>query len=137
MLLSMQDLRTTAYKPVANGQIERVHKTINAVFAKTVSQNLRDWCKLAPYVTFAYNTSRHSSTSFSPFYLLYLREPRVGIDLMLHKKEPAYQHFDQYSDEVRRKMQVAYRIVENELKVVFDCAKRRYDARVKSVKFSV
>ena len=75
MLLGVQDLRTTAYRPVANGQIERVHKTINAVFVKTVSQNLRDWCELAPFVTFAYNTSRHSSTSFSPFYLLYLREP--------------------------------------------------------------
>ena len=122
---------------MANGQIERVHKTINAVFAKTVSQNLRDWCELAPFVTFSYNTSRHSSTSFSPFYLLYLREPRVGIDLMLHKQEPAYQNFDQYSDEVRRKMQVAYRIVENQLKVVFDRAKRRYDARVRSVKFDV
>ena len=137
MLLGVQDLRTTAYRPVASGQIERVHKTINAVFAKTVSQNLRDWCELAPFVTFAYNTSRHSSTSFSPFYLLYLREPLVGIDLLLHKKEPAYQSFDQYSDEVRRKMQVAYRIVENQLKVVFDRAKRRYDARVKSVKFNV
>ena len=107
------------------------------MFAKTVSQNLRDWCELAPFVTFAYNTSRHSSTSFSPFYLLYLREPRVGIDLLLHKKEPAYQNFDQYSDEVRRNMQVAYKIVENQLKVVFDRAKRRYDARVISVKFDV
>ena len=130
-------LRTTAYKPVANGQIERVHKTINAIFAKIVSQNLQDWCELAPFVTFAYNTSRHSSTSFSPFYFLYLREPRVGIDLLLHKKEPAYQNFDQYSDDVRRKMQIAYKIVENQLKVVFDRAKRRYDARVRSVKFDV
>ena len=25
MLLGVQDLRTTAYRPVANGQIERVH----------------------------------------------------------------------------------------------------------------
>ena len=137
MLLGVQDLRTTAYRPVANGQIERVHKTINAVFAKTVSQNLRDWCELAPFVTFAYNTSRHSSTTFSPFYLLYLKEPRVGIYLLLHKKEPAYQNFDQYSEDVRRKMQVAYKIVENQLKVVFDRAKRRYDARVRSVKFEV
>ena len=137
MLLGVQNLRTTAYRPTANGQIERVHKTINAVFARTVSQNLRDWCELAPFVTFAYNTSRHSSTSFSPFYLLYLRELRVGIDLLLHKKEPAYQNFDQYSNEVRREMQVAYKIVENQLKVVFDRAKRRYDARVESVKFDV
>ena len=107
------------------------------MFAKTVRQNLPDWCELAPFVTFAYSTSRHSSTSFSPFYLLYLREPRVGIDLLLQKNEPAYKNLDDYSDEVRRKMQVANRIVENQLKVVFDRAKRRYDACVRSVKFNV
>ena len=136
-LLGIQDLRTTSHRPTGNSQVERVHGTINAVFAKTVSQNLRDWCEIAPFVTFAYNTSRHSSTSFSPFYLMYLREPRVGIDLMLNKKEPAFRDFDEYSDEISRKMNIAYRIVETQLKVVFDRAKRRYDSRVKSVKFVV
>ena len=37
---------------------------------KMVYENQRNWCELTPYVTFAYNTSYHSSTTFSPFYLL-------------------------------------------------------------------
>ena len=136
-MLGVQDLRTTAYRPSANAAIERVHRTINAVFAKTVSKNLRDWCEVAPFVTFAYNASRHTSTTFTPFYLMYLREPRVGIDLLLDREEPAYQEFDEYSEKAKERMQIAFQIVEEQLKFTFDRAKRRYDSRVKAVQFKV
>ena len=80
-MMGIQDLRSTAYRPVANAAIERTHRTINAVFAKTIKEHQRDWHEQAKYVCFAYNTAKHSSTTFSPFYLVFLREPRVGIDL--------------------------------------------------------
>ena len=136
-LLGIQSLRTTFYRPAANSAIERAHRTINSIFAKTVSQNLRDWCEISNYVTFAYNCSRHSSTTFSPFYLMFWREPRVGIDLLLEPTECAYSSYDEYSDDVRKKMQIAHSIVEKQLRAVFDRAKRRYDQRVKSVQFRV
>jgi hypothetical protein len=66
---------------------------------------------------------------------MFLREPRVGLDLLLDKQEPAYRDFEEYSDEVRKRMQIAYKIVEEQLRVTFDRAKRRYDARVKAVRF--
>ena len=68
-LLGIQLNRTTAYWPSSNGAVERAHRTINAIFAKMVDENQRNWCELTPYITFAYNTSYHSSTTFSPFYL--------------------------------------------------------------------
>ena len=83
-LLGIQLNRTTAYRQSSNGAIERVHDTINAIFAKMVDENQRNWCELTPYVAFAYNTSYHSSTAFSPFYMLYLREARIPIDLALN-----------------------------------------------------
>ena len=75
-LLGIQLNRTTAYRPSSNGAVERVHRTINAIFAKMVDENQRNWCELTPYETLAYNTSYRSSTTFSLFYLLYLREAR-------------------------------------------------------------
>ena len=66
-LLEIQLKRTTAYRPSSNGAIERVHRTINAIFAKMGEENQRNWCELIPYVAFAYNTSYHSSTAFTPF----------------------------------------------------------------------
>ena len=64
-LLGIQLNRTTAYRPSSNGAVERIHRTINAIFAKMVEENQRSWCELTPYVAFAYNTSYHSSTTFS------------------------------------------------------------------------
>ena len=136
-LLGIQELLTSAYRPSANSQIERAHRTINAVIAKTVDQNLKNWDDIIGYVAWSYNTSRHSSTTFSPYYLMFLREPRIGLDVMLDRSEPAYRNFEEYTDEVRQKMLVAYRIVSSELKASFDRAKRRYDLRVKAVQFKV
>ena len=42
-MMGVQDLRSTAYRPVANAAIERVHRTINAVFVKTIKEHQRDW----------------------------------------------------------------------------------------------
>ena len=134
-MMGVQDLRSTAYRPVANAAIERVHRTINAVFAKTIKEHQRDWHEQAKYVCFAYNTAKHTSTTFSPFYLVFLREPRVGIDLFLERSEPGYQNTDEYSDKVQERMQKAYQIVSDQLKVTFDRAKRRYDQRVHAVHF--
>ena len=134
-MMGVQDLRSTAYRPVANAAIERVHRTINAVFAKTIKEHQRDWHEQAKYVCFAYNTAKHTSTTFSPFYLVFLREPRVGIDLFLERSEPGYLNTDEYSDKVQERMQKAYQIVSDQLKVTFDRAKRRYDQRVHAVHF--
>ena len=40
-LLGIQLNRTTAYRPSSNGAVERVHRTINAIFAKMVDDNQR------------------------------------------------------------------------------------------------
>ena len=136
-MMGIQDLRSSAYRPVANAAIERTHRTINAVFAKTIKEHQRDWHEQAKYVCFAYNTAKHSSTTFSPFYLVFLREPRVGIDLFLDKSEPAYQDSDEYAETVRERMQKAYRIVGDHLKATFDRVKRRYDQRVREVRFKL
>ena len=84
---------------------------------------------------FAYNTAKHTSTTFSPFYLVFLREPRVGIDLFLDRSEPAFQDTEEYSEKVRERMRKAYQIVSDQLRVTFDRAKRRYDQRVRAVHF--
>jgi hypothetical protein len=57
--------------------------------------------------------------------------------LFLDKSEPAYQDSDEYAEAVRERMQKAYRIVGDHLKTTFDRAKRRYDQRVREVRFKL
>ena len=66
---------------------------------------------------------------------MFLREPRVGIDLFLDRSNPGFKDIDEYAEKVLERMQKAYQIVSEQLKVLFDSAKRRYDQRVQAVHF--
>ncbi|HSN23382.1 MAG TPA: RNase H-like domain-containing protein, partial [Methylomicrobium sp.] len=133
-LLGVQRCRGTAYRPSSNGQIERVHATINRCFATTVDSDQRNWSDMVPYVSFAYNTSYHSSTTYSPFYLLYLREPNLAIDLMIDRPSPVLPNStDEYAAVMAERMRKAYAVVNDQLKCSFSRAKRRYDLRVKEL----
>ena len=131
-LLGIQLNRTTAYRPSSNDAIERVHRTINASFAKMVDDNQRNWCELTPYVTFAYKTSYHSSTGFSPFYLLYLRVARIPIDLVMENVgESIPANWDDYVMEMRDRMEKTFLTVRDQLGQAFQRAKQVNDGRVK------
>ena len=77
-----------------------------------VDENQRNWCDLTPYVTFAFNTSYHSSTTFSLFYLLYLRETRIPIDLAMENvSEAVPSDRDDYVSDMRSRMEQAFQTV--------------------------
>ena len=88
-LLEIQVSKITSHRPQSNGVIERVHGTMHATFAKIVNSSQRNWCQLVDYVTHAYNSATHSSSSFSPYYLMHLRHPRVPLELLIEKPTAA------------------------------------------------
>ena len=47
-LFGIQRSIVSPYRPSANGSVERVHGTINSIFAKTISCHQRDWCEFTP-----------------------------------------------------------------------------------------
>ena len=103
-----------------------------------VDANQRNWCELTPYVAFACNTSYHSSTAFSSFYLLYLREARLPIDLALETVgEAVLAEWDDYVTEVRSRMERIFQTVRDQLGHAFERAKQVYDGRVKKLQFKV
>lgn len=66
---------TTAYNPQADGQVERLNKTLVETMRATL-QNSTDWPEALPFVMFAYNTAPQSSTHISPFVALRGFRPR-------------------------------------------------------------
>jgi predicted aspartyl protease len=131
-LLDIQSCRVTRYRPSANGVVERSHATLNKLFATSVNENQRNWTDCLPYVAYAYNTAYHSSTTFTPFYLMFLREPRMGVDIMDETcKATEFSSPEDYARVMRERMQSAYQLVHGQLKSVFARAKRRYDVRVR------
>ena len=81
-ILGVQMLHTTPYTPQSNGVCERVHRTLNAMFAKCISLTQKDWSNYVDYVVFAYNCTPCSSTKLSPYMVHTTRQPRWRVDLL-------------------------------------------------------
>ena len=75
-------LKTTAYRPQCDGMVERVNQTLADIIARYVSKDPTKWSDFLPTATFAYNTAVHSSTGYSPFYLMYGREATEPQDMI-------------------------------------------------------
>ena len=80
-LLGISRLRTTAYCPSTNGKIERWHRSLHTMMAKVVDVKQKKWVEFLPFVTAAYNSTAHDSTSFSPNFLLFGRELIAAVDI--------------------------------------------------------
>ena len=80
--LEIERLRTTAYRPCCDGMVERFNRTIADMIASYVTNQPNRWDEYLPYATFAYNTAVHSSTGYTPFYLMFGREAREPNDVL-------------------------------------------------------
>jgi len=69
-----------AYHPQTDSLVERFHRTLTDILAKSVEKGGKDWDKHLPYVLFAYRSSMQNSTGESPFYLLYGRDRCLPTD---------------------------------------------------------
>ena len=68
-------VHTTAYHPQGDGMVERFNLTLLQLFWTFVDRPA-DWEEHLPLLLYAYRTSVHSSTGFSPFTLMYGRQPK-------------------------------------------------------------
>ena len=59
---------SSAFHPQSNGQTERTNQTLEQYLRCFVSYLQDDWVDYLPTAEFAYNNSKHSSTSQSPFF---------------------------------------------------------------------
>ena len=136
-LLGITRFRTTAYCPSTNGKIERWHRSLHSMMAKVVDAKQKRWIEFLPFVTAAYNSTSHSSTTFSPNFLMFGPELTSAVDIAFGCPRPAACSTNDYALHTRELMGEAYGIVREHLGRYAEVMKSNYDAAVKPTEFQV
>jgi len=77
-LLRTRHRGTTIYHPRTNGVVERYNGVLGLIMTKYLADKKRtDWDKYLDQALFATRIRTHTTTGFSPFYLLYGVHPRL------------------------------------------------------------
>ncbi|XP_041421806.1 uncharacterized protein LOC121394536 [Xenopus laevis] len=106
-LLGVKALRTAPYHPQTDGLVERMNQTLKRMLKKFVEDDPKHWDRWLPYLLFAYREVPQASTGYSPFELLYGRQPRGILDV-IHENWVSDEHSPQsvidYIDCMRQKL---------------------------------
>ena len=74
-------MRTSPYHPLTNGQCQHFNITLLNMLGTLTLEQKKDWKHHVPALVHAYNCTRNAATGFSPYYLLFGREPRLPVDV--------------------------------------------------------
>ena len=80
-IAGVKKLHTTPYHPQGNGQCERFNSTLCNMLGTLSEKEKSDWKSYLGCMTHAYNCTKHASTTYSPYYLMFGRHPRLPIDV--------------------------------------------------------
>ncbi len=133
-LIGTRKCRTTPYHPQGNGTTERFNSTLLSMLGTLTIKQKADWKAFVPSLVHAYNSTRHDSTGFAPFYLMFGRHPRLPIDVALGiypVDEAKSDSLPVFVENMKKRLRSAYDIATEHAKMAAKRYKKNYDAKVR------
>ena len=132
-MLGIKKSRTTPYHPQGDPQPERFNRTLLNLLGTLEVEQKATWSRRIGALVHAYNCTKHDSTGFSPYYLMFGREARLPIDLCFGVGPDNYTNADhsKYVAGLRENLHEAYQLAAREASKRATANKRRYDGHVR------
>jgi transposase InsO family protein len=126
-LFAINKINSSAYRPQSNGQVEAQNRVLWAGL-RGYCENQKDWPQFLPGILMGYRASIHETTGFSPFQLMYGRNPRLPMDYELplaineHSKTA-----DEYMKNFIPKLKLMNKVAADRIRERQEKYKERYD----------
>ena len=135
--LGIRHIFTTIYHPQSNECLEKFHFSFKTAISHFVSKSTNDWDRYVNLVLYGLRSSPSKSTGESPYYLLFLRDPILPMEVLTEPR--LYHNFahDDYAAEMRIRMHDAFNIVRKTLKESTERRALQYNKTSIPVKFKV
>jgi transposase InsO family protein len=130
-------IETSPRHSKANGHIERFHRYLNSAMTALTSTHGANWHLFADAMLFAYCTSVHDATGFSPFELLYGRRPRLPQVVHFNFRERDYKTEREYLISATEAMTTAYSKVRIQQQRMADKNRMRLEKHQQIVEYKV
>ena len=82
-LMGVQKIWTSPYHLQTNGQCERFNSTLINMLGTLPKEKKSEWQNHVGTLVHGYNCTRNSATGFSPYYLMFGRQPHLPVDVAL------------------------------------------------------
>lgn len=134
-LLQINQLNSTAYHHQSLGALEVSHKNLNSFLRIQTDNHPETWSSWLPFWSFAFNTTVHSETNFTPYELVFGKKCSLPRNLCT-QVEPLY-NFDYYPYELKYRLQITQKEARDNLLKSKQSRKIYYDKYTNPISYKV
>lgn len=127
-LLGIRKVRTSPYHPRGN-PVERYNRTLLSMLGTLKNREKAHWRDFVKPLTHAYNCTKNDVTGFSPYELMFGRQPRLPVDIafglpVTNKQTLSHSH---YVKTLKSHLKESYEVATKNSRQVAEKNKRRFD----------
>lgn len=129
-IAGIRKARTTTYHPRGN-PVERFSRTLLQMLGTLENNQKAHWKEYVKTLVHAYNCTRNDVTGYSPYELMFGRQPRLPLDIAFGILNNKYcQSHSKYVTSLKNMLEESYKLaMENSMKVA-EQNKKRFDRNI-------